>query len=215
LEVLIGTCAVLGLLALGLAFFLTPRSGATQTASGQAAPAAQAQPTAAQAAPAAQAQPTAAQAPAAQAPAAGGIPTEAQGPAVASGTAAEQLEEGTDVAQLAFRNKALTAPADSLVTLTFNNEAAAVQHNWVLVDGGDDVANAVNTAAQSQVTRQTGASAAVPPADTPGLLVAVPLINPGESYTVTFQTPGPGTYEFICTFPGHYNAGMVGELTVQ
>jgi uncharacterized cupredoxin-like copper-binding protein len=31
----------------------------------------------------------------------------------------------------------------------------------------------------------------------------------------TFQTPGPGTYTFLCTFPGHFQAGMKGELTVQ
>jgi uncharacterized cupredoxin-like copper-binding protein len=33
--------------------------------------------------------------------------------------------------------------------------------------------------------------------------------------TFTFETPGAGTYEFICTFPGHYLAGMKGNLVVN
>jgi uncharacterized cupredoxin-like copper-binding protein len=41
------------------------------------------------------------------------------------------------------------------------------------------------------------------------------MINAGEELSVTFETPGPGTYAFLCTFPGHYQAGMVGELVVE
>lgn len=210
LTLLIGACVLLGVLGLGLAFAFGNRAGTAQTAGGAGAPQVQPPVAATVAAPtAAPAAPTAAPA------AAAGVPTEPLGPAVAEGEGEEQLEVGTDVAQLVFAPNALSAPANTLVTLTFNNLAAAVQHNWVLVDGGDDVAEAVNAAAQAGVTRETGTAGAVPPADTPGLLVAVPMINAGEGSTVTFETPGPGTYQFICTFPGHYIAGMRGELTVE
>jgi uncharacterized cupredoxin-like copper-binding protein len=144
---------------------------------------------------------------------AAGIPTEPLGPALVSGTGTP-IEIGTDVALLIFDKDRVSVP-NSPVTLTFKNLAAAVQHNWVLVQGGDDVASAVNDAAQAQVRVTRDAAGSVPPADTPGLLVASPMLNPGEEVTFTFQPPGPGTYEFICTFPGHYVAGMKGVLVVE
>jgi uncharacterized cupredoxin-like copper-binding protein len=38
--------------------------------------------------------------------------------------------------------------------------------------------------------------------------------DPGQTVrdTVTFQ---PGTYEFICTIPGHYESGMFGTLIAE
>jgi uncharacterized cupredoxin-like copper-binding protein len=197
---------VAGLVGLGLVFAF---SGGMAAAPVPAAPVAQ--PTAAP-----QAQPTAApQAQPTAAPAAGGaaIPTEPIGPALTSGEG-EPLASGSDGEQLAYDNLSLTVP-EGLVTLTFQNNSSAVQHNWVLVDGGDDVAAAVNDAALAQSSAARNPAAAVPPADTPGLLFATQQIGPGESVSVTFETPGPGTYSFLCTFPGHYAAGMVGELTVE
>lgn len=144
---------------------------------------------------------------------AAGIPTEPLGPALVSGTGTP-IEIGTDVALLIFNKDQVRVP-NGPVTLTFKNLATAVQHNWVLVQGGDDVASAVNDAAQAQVRVTRDSAGSVPPADTPGLLVATPMLNPGEEVTFTFQPPGSGTYEFICTFPGHYVAGMKGVLVVE
>ncbi len=37
------------------------------------------------------------------------------------------------------------------------------------------------------------------------------LLGPGESDTITFTAPYvKGPYEFLCSFPGHYGAGMKG-----
>ena len=205
LPLIIATC-VIGVVALALAIAL---SGLSRTASAPAAPVAQptaasaAQPTAASAA-----QPTAA-------PAAGAaaIPTEAVGPALATGSG-EAASLGSDGELLAFDQISLSVPS-GLVTLNFVNNSSAVQHNWVLVEGDATVAAAVNDAAQQQSSAARNAAAAVPLADTPGLLVGTPMVDPGASYSVTFETHGPGTYIYICTFPGHYIAGMVGELVVN
>ena len=192
LPLIIATC-VIGVVALGLALAL---SGRSSTASAPAAPAAPA------------AQPTAA-------PAAGAaaIPTEAVGPALATGSG-EAASLGSDGELLAFDQTSLSVPS-GLVTLNFVNNSSAVQHNWVLVEGDATVAAAVNDAAQKQSSAARNAAAAVPLGDTPGLLAATPMVDPGASYSVTFETPGPGTYIYICTFPGHYIAGMVGELVVN
>ncbi len=201
LPLIIATC-VIGVVALVLAIAL---SGLSRTASAPAAqPTVAAQPTAAPAA----AQPTAA-------PAAGAaaIPTEAVGPALATGSG-EAASLGSDGELLAFDQTSLSVPS-GLVTLNFVNNSSAVQHNWVLVEGDATVAAAVNDAAQQQSSAARNAAAAVPLGDTPGLLAATPMVDPGASYSVTFETPGPGTYIYICTFPGHYLAGMVGELVVN
>jgi plastocyanin len=40
-------------------------------------------------------------------------------------------------------------------------------------------------------------------------------IAPGETRAITFQTPGPGEYEFYCDVPGHEGRGEVGTMIVQ
>ncbi len=214
LQALIIAAVVVGLVGLGLAVALggTLGQGGTQTASQPTA--APARPTAAPVATAAPAATEAAATAATSAPTTGGgIPTEPIGPALASGSGTA-ITLNSDGDLLAFDQPNLSV-ANGLVTLTFNNTATAVQHNWVLVEGDDTAVNTVNDAAQAQVRVTRDAAGAVPPADTPGLLVALPMLNAGDSTTVTFQTPGPGTYQFICTFPGHYLAGMKGTLVVN
>ena len=39
-------------------------------------------------------------------------------------------------------------------------------------------------------------------------------VQPGSSATLTINAPA-GTYDFICSIPGHADAGMRGKLTVQ
>ena len=41
-----------------------------------------------------------------------------------------------------------------------------------------------------------------------------PLLEPGESATLTVKFEKPGKYTYICTVPGHQEAGMIGVLTV-
>jgi plastocyanin len=156
-------------------------------------------------------QPTAVptEAPAAQpeAPAAGG-----GGPLIEAGQPELTLELLPESMALAFVETELRVPANTLVELIFDNEnALGVQHNWVLIDGGTAIADVVNAAA--------GANAAelfAPPAGTDGALAWTAMLNVGEVGDITFRTPSePGTYLYICTFPGHYIAGMVGDLVVE
>jgi azurin len=47
------------------------------------------------------------------------------------------------------------------------------------------------------------------------VIASTNMLGNGESDSVTFTVPEePGTYQFICTFPGHYSGGMVGTLVV-
>ena len=48
------------------------------------------------------------------------------------------------------------------------------------------------------------------------ILAASKLLGPRESDTVVFNAPTkPGRYPFVCSFPGHFQVGMKGELIVE
>ena len=40
------------------------------------------------------------------------------------------------------------------------------------------------------------------------------MIGGGQSDTIEFDAPEPGTYDFICSFPGHYSV-MKGKFIVE
>ncbi|GIV96639.1 MAG: auracyanin-B [Herpetosiphonaceae bacterium] len=120
--------------------------------------------------------------------------------------AAETLEIGATGTELAFTKDQLEAPADTMVQLTFDNNATGLQHNWVLVDGGRDVADQVAQAA-------TGAPDFIPESEQ--IIAATETLDPGESQTISFTTPPPGEYIYLCTVPGHYQGGMWGTLTTR
>jgi len=132
--------------------------------------------------------------------------TSEEKPSVGSG-AAVSLEIGTDGDALEFSESTLSADSGSQVTLTFTNGSSAIQHNWVMVKAGarDEVA-AAGTAA--------GPGADWIPAGDDRIIAATGLLNAGASEEVTFTAPAPGTYEFVCTFPGH-NFSMFGDFTVK
>jgi azurin len=48
------------------------------------------------------------------------------------------------------------------------------------------------------------------------ILAHTALAGGGETVEVTFTVPQePGSYQYICSFPGHYASGMKGMLTVK
>ncbi len=79
----------------------------------------------------------------------------------------------------------------------------------MLVKGGDDVAAKVDEEGATAGT----AKGYIP--DDANIVSNVKLLNGGESGTASFTAPAAGTYTFLCTFPGHYAAGMKGTFTVK
>ena len=110
---------------------------------------------------------------------------------------------------LQFAPAALSATAGQQVKVTFKNGSAAQKHNWVLVKGGDDVAQKVDDAGAT-----AGEAAGYIPTD-PNIISNVKLLDGAATGTATFAAPAAGTYTFLCTFPGHYVAGMKGTFTVK
>jgi len=126
------------------------------------------------------------------------------------GAASGALTVGTDGENLAFDNVALTAKAGEKVSITFKNNSTALSHNFVLVNGGEDVAATVDEAAGT-----AGEAAGYIPADKANIIANSALIAPGASATVEFTAPAAGTYTYVCTYPAHLGGGMKGVLTVN
>ena len=111
---------------------------------------------------------------------------------------------------MAYAPVALTAKAGEKVSLVFKNNSTALSHNFVLVNGGEDVANAVNDAGS-----EAGEAAGYVPADKANIIAHSALLAPGASETLEFTAPAAGTYTYVCTYPAHLGGGMKGTLTVN
>ena len=84
-------------------------------------------------------------------------------------------------------------------------------HNWVLISPGTDLPQFLQASAEAVTTDYVPAGA-----QKARILAASRLLGPNERDTVTFTAPDtPGRYEFLCSFPGHYQVGMRGVLIVQ
>jgi len=87
---------------------------------------------------------------------------------------------------------------------------AAMAHNFVLLAAKADVS------AFAQAALTAAATGYIPATLKAQVLASTGLAGNGETVEVTFDAPkAPGVYTFICTFPGHFLAGMKGTLTVK
>ncbi|AMY08832.1 Auracyanin-A precursor [Luteitalea pratensis] len=112
-----------------------------------------------------------------------------------------------------FAPAIIRVKAGDKVTITLKAVSAlpkmAMAHNFVLLKAGVDAA-AVATAGST--ARDT---AFVSPKSKAQIIAASALAGGGETVTVEFTAPAAGKYQFICTFPAHFQAGMVGQLIVE
>jgi azurin len=101
----------------------------------------------------------------------------------------------------------LQAKTGQSVHLVFENKApGTLPHNWVLVRAGTEAAVALAG------LKRGAAEGYLDPG--PDVLAATAMTSPGKSSDVTFTAPAPGSYSYICTFPGHYMM-MKGVLEVS
>ena len=120
------------------------------------------------------------------------------------------IDTATGAEDFHFSTDALTAPSNSVITLTFNNKtdpADEIGHNWVLVKPGQEDSVLANGIAAGDDKDWLDT-------DDPGIIAATRLIEGDEKNAVTFDSPEPGSYTFVCTFPKHYQGGMKGTLTI-
>jgi azurin len=144
----------------------------------------------------------------------GGSPTEVQRPA-----ADEPLTPidgpititGND--QMQFSPTEFAVRAGSEVELVFHNIGTmpkeTMGHNLVIlqqgVDGGTFAAASIRFPDNEYIA----------PDREDEVVAATRVLGPGEQETLTFTAPEEtGDYPFVCSFPGHTPAGMVGVMRV-
>ena len=112
---------------------------------------------------------------------------------------------------MTFLQRTLRVRAGELVRLEFKNPDS-MPHNWVLTRPGS--LEAVGELTSAQVSDPRAFARHYVP-ETDDVLVHTDLVPPGRSQAITFRAPAePGTYPYLCTFPGHWRI-MNGELIVE
>ena len=137
-------------------------------------------------------------------------PPVAETPAASADGVVELVLEGND--QMQFNLKELRVKEGQTVRLTLNHVGTmaknAMGHNFVLLKEGVDLADFGQKAATAMETDY------IPTSEEGNIIVHTKMLGGGESDTIEFEAPAKGTYEFLCSFPGHY-ALMRGVFIVE
>jgi len=152
------------------------------------------------------------QAPAPKTPPAG--KPAAPAPAAAAAKGAGRTVELTGGDDMKFNTTSITAKPGETLHIVLKNAGTipkiAMAHNFVLLAAAANVDEFIKAAMGAQATDYI-------PADKKAqVLASTKLAGPGETVEVTFKAPAkPGSYPYMCTFPGHFAAGMKGTLVVK
>ena len=117
---------------------------------------------------------------------------------------------GNDAMQ--YDKKELKVKAGQKVTLTLTHtgkmDKKVMGHNWVLLKQGTDIPSFAEKAVAA------GADKEYIPDGGDKVIINTKVLGGGETVTITFDAPAKGTYDFICSFPGHYGL-MQGKFIVE
>ncbi len=99
------------------------------------------------------------------------------------------------MSEFKFDPSSWTVPAGKTVTINLKNTGSA-PHTWTVMS--KPISGSYTFDDQSDILFNSG------------------RVLPGASKTVNFTTPStPGNYQVICILSGHFEAGMLGQLTVK
>ncbi|WEK17755.1 MAG: azurin [Candidatus Pedobacter colombiensis] len=114
--------------------------------------------------------------------------------------------------EMKYDQTELKALAGKPITLTFTHigtmDKNAMGHNFILLKQGtniDDFAKKALTAKDNDY---------IPKSESDKIIAHTKLLGGGQSDTIEFTVPEKGTYDYICSFPGHV-ATMRGKLIVE
>jgi plastocyanin len=93
-------------------------------------------------------------------------------------------------------------PTNSTITVTFTDKSQ-MAHSFTILGREGWVVPSNDT--QSQIDQLAWGHS--PPA-----LENANVTGTGDTNVTTFQSPGPGWYEFVCTVAGHFQLGMYGFI---
>ncbi len=143
-------------------------------------------------------------------------------PAAATGPAVGEIpvtqDFGVQVVQfiasdsMRYNGNHFSVPTGQPVRLELKNTGRTsrevMAHNVVVLQPGTDLAAFDLIAVTAKAENYLGA------AQLDAVVTHTPLAGPNQTVQVEFTAPAPGDYPFLCTFPGHFVAGMQGTMTV-
>lgn len=116
---------------------------------------------------------------------------------------------GNDAMQ--FSKKEIRVKAGEKVKITLKHigkmDKNVMGHNFVLLKQGVSLSAFGNKAAAAKASQYI-------PENGKDVIAHTDIVGAGETSIVEFDAPAPGTYEFLCSFPGHY-AMMKGTFIVE
>jgi azurin len=122
----------------------------------------------------------------------------------------EVVIEGND--QMKYNLDKIEVYAGQKVKLTLKHVGempkASMGHNWVLLHQGVERANFAMDAMKAKDNDY------IPNERKADIIVHTIMLGGGEQTTIEFEAPKKGTYEFLCSFPGHH-ALMNGKFIVK
>ncbi|HER40711.1 MAG TPA: azurin [Salinimicrobium catena] len=142
--------------------------------------------------------------------------SETNTPNSASGEAVQQQDgvvqvnlTGND--QMQYNLNEIRVKAGDKVRLTLTHVGQlpenAMGHNFVLLKKGTDLVDFAQKAATASGNEYI-------PEGTDAVIAKTEMIGGGEQTTIEFTAPEAGTYDFLCSFPGHY-VQMKGKFIVE
>lgn len=120
--------------------------------------------------------------------------------------------EGND--QMKFTVEEIRAQPGQTIEITLktvsNLPKAQMAHNWVLLKKDTDVQAFISEGQQHSDNEYLA------PSFENQIIALTGMLGADEQETITFTAPNEkGEYMYVCTFPGHYAAGMKGKLIVE
>lgn len=115
---------------------------------------------------------------------------------------------------MTFDQKEITVKPGQEVTVRLTSKTdykpRQMSHNFVLLKQTVNVQKFVDASEKSAVNDF------IAPDMEDQVIAHTPMAAGGETVEVTFTAPErPSKYMYLCTFPGHFFAGMMGTLTVK
>ena len=136
--------------------------------------------------------------------------TEATAPEADASTEALVTINGGD--DMKFDLTEIKVKEGQTVKLTINHTGkaskAAMGHNFILLAQGVDLASFSNEAINAADNDY------IPATREKDIIAHTKLVGGGESDSIEFAAPPKGSYEFLCSFPGH-SAMMKGVFIVE
>lgn len=116
--------------------------------------------------------------------------------------------------QMQYSIKTITARPGEVLRIRVISRGSipkvAMAHNVVLLKPGTDINKFLTVGAPHRATDF------IAPEMKAMVIAQTPFAGPGEAVQVIFTVPAkPGRYPYICTFAGHFMAGMQGVLIVK